>query len=137
MMCYDKKLEASRPDFFSTTYQTRDVDCVLTTGEVVQMFVEKSFSLSDSPELPLDRFTKITEEEKILGNYGSASGGYLEYIMRCAARELFGVDVDVAKEKGVMVKLGRNKDFKEVTLEVGYNVCTLIIISNSISNCSN
>lgn len=33
MPCYDKKLEASRPDFFNQEYQTRDVDCVITTGE--------------------------------------------------------------------------------------------------------
>lgn len=32
MPCYDKKLEASRPDFFDQEHQTRDVDCVLTTG---------------------------------------------------------------------------------------------------------
>jgi len=34
MMCYDKKLEASREDFFSDVYRTRDVDCVITTGAV-------------------------------------------------------------------------------------------------------
>lgn len=33
MPCYDKKLEASRPDFFNQEYQTRDVDCVITTGK--------------------------------------------------------------------------------------------------------
>lgn len=32
MPCYDKKLEASRPDFFHQEHQTRDVDCVITTG---------------------------------------------------------------------------------------------------------
>lgn len=32
MPCYDKKLEASRPDFFNQEHQTRDVDCVVTTG---------------------------------------------------------------------------------------------------------
>lgn len=32
MPCYDKKLEASRPDFFNQEQQTRDVDCVVTTG---------------------------------------------------------------------------------------------------------
>lgn len=36
MPCYDKKLEASRPDFFNQEYQTRDVDCVITTGEQSQ-----------------------------------------------------------------------------------------------------
>lgn len=32
MPCYDKKLEASRQDFYSDLYGTRDVDCVITTG---------------------------------------------------------------------------------------------------------
>ena len=32
MPCYDKKLEASREDFYSDLYRTRDVDCVISTG---------------------------------------------------------------------------------------------------------
>lgn len=32
MPCFDKKLEASRSDFFNDIYQTRDVDCVITSG---------------------------------------------------------------------------------------------------------
>lgn len=32
MPCYDKKLEASRSDFFDPKQQSRDVDCVITTG---------------------------------------------------------------------------------------------------------
>jgi iron only hydrogenase large subunit-like protein len=33
MPCYDKKLEASREQFFNQQLQTRDVDCVITAGE--------------------------------------------------------------------------------------------------------
>lgn len=33
MPCYDKKLEASRPDFYSPEQHSREVDCVITTGE--------------------------------------------------------------------------------------------------------
>lgn len=33
MPCYDKKLEASRQDFFDEETQTRDVDCVITASE--------------------------------------------------------------------------------------------------------
>ena len=33
MPCYDKKLEASRHDFYSDLYMTRDVDCVITSRE--------------------------------------------------------------------------------------------------------
>lgn len=32
MPCYDKKLEASREDFFDEVSQSRDVDCVITTS---------------------------------------------------------------------------------------------------------
>lgn len=32
MPCYDKKLEASRDDFYQDIYRTRDVDCVITSG---------------------------------------------------------------------------------------------------------
>lgn len=34
MPCLDKKLEASRDDFYSDVHRTRDVDCVITTGEL-------------------------------------------------------------------------------------------------------
>ena len=33
MPCFDKKLEASRSDFYNDLYKTRDVDCVITSGE--------------------------------------------------------------------------------------------------------
>ncbi|CAG8541998.1 15006_t:CDS:2 [Acaulospora colombiana] len=119
MMCYDKKLEASRSDFFDEKYQTRDVDCVITTVEVVKMFGEQNYDIKESPELPLHSLTKTTQEGQLLGSAGSASGGFLEFILEYSARELFGMTgIDVDGEKGVVVKTGRNKDFKETTLEV-------------------
>ena len=33
MPCYDKKLEASREDFFSEVENSRDVDCVITSSK--------------------------------------------------------------------------------------------------------
>lgn len=35
MPCYDKKLEASREDFFSEAFQSRDVDCVITSSKLL------------------------------------------------------------------------------------------------------
>lgn len=35
MPCYDKKLEASREDFYNDIYRTRDVDCVISTGIIL------------------------------------------------------------------------------------------------------
>jgi iron only hydrogenase large subunit-like protein len=54
MPCYDKKLEASREDFYNDVYRSRDVDCVITTGELEKMFEEKEKNLSSSPEMALD-----------------------------------------------------------------------------------
>lgn len=39
MPCFDKKLEASRSDFYSDLHQTRDVDCVITSGIIVLLFL--------------------------------------------------------------------------------------------------
>jgi iron only hydrogenase large subunit-like protein len=55
MPCYDKKLEASRQDFFNDIYRTRDVDCVITTGELELLMWEKGSDLS----------LRVDEEESI------------------------------------------------------------------------
>nr|XP_020742132.1 cytosolic Fe-S cluster assembly factor NARFL isoform X4 [Odocoileus virginianus texanus] len=62
MPCYDKKLEASRPDFFSQEHQTRDVDCVITTGEVFKLLEEEGVSLSELEPAPLDSLNKDLQE---------------------------------------------------------------------------
>lgn len=40
MPCFDKKLEASRSDFYNDLYKTRDVDCVITSGEEVSVLLD-------------------------------------------------------------------------------------------------
>lgn len=34
MPCYDKKLEASRQDFFNEEIQSREIDCVITASKI-------------------------------------------------------------------------------------------------------
>ncbi|XP_032086137.1 cytosolic iron-sulfur assembly component 3 isoform X2 [Thamnophis elegans] len=62
MPCYDKKLEASRPDFFIQKYQTREVDCVITTGEVLKLLDEEGVSLLEVNPMPLDSINKDFQE---------------------------------------------------------------------------
>ncbi|KFP84801.1 Cytosolic Fe-S cluster assembly factor NARFL, partial [Apaloderma vittatum] len=111
MPCYDKKLEASRPDFFNQEYQTRDVDCVITTGEVLKLLEQEGVSLSDVDPAPLDTMFRSAAEE-LTGHAGGGSGGYLEHVYKHAAQELFGIQVDTIQYKPL-----KNKDFQEVTLE--------------------
>ncbi|KAI0277631.1 iron hydrogenase [Russula aff. rugulosa BPL654] len=67
MPCYDKKLEASRSDFYNEQYATRDVDCVITTGELLLLAQEHGIDLS-------------------LLHPGSSSGSYLHSLMLAVAR---------------------------------------------------
>ncbi|KAJ1668328.1 Cytosolic Fe-S cluster assembly factor nar1 [Coemansia sp. RSA 1813] len=129
MMCYDKKLEASRNDFYNDIYRTRDVDCVVTTGEFDRMLTETSTSLSTAPEAALDSLFKVqeTDQDHLYSSAGTSAGGGLEYILSYSARELFDVDItpgEIAKA-GVgetqhpllQVKAVRNQaDHREITL---------------------
>ncbi|KAF9175442.1 hypothetical protein BGX21_005920 [Mortierella sp. AD011] len=132
MPCYDKKLEASRSDFYSDLYMTRDVDCVITSTEVEKMFGEQGYTSAETldismfGEMDLDLgYNSVVKDpvtgvdQALIGSSGNASGGFLEYIMQYAAKALFGIGgVDVENSQGVEVKTVRNADFREVTLEV-------------------
>ncbi|KAJ2456281.1 Cytosolic Fe-S cluster assembly factor nar1 [Coemansia sp. RSA 2336] len=128
MMCYDKKLEASRDDFYNDVYRTRDVDCVVTTGEFDRMLSETKLPLESASEAALDSLFKTdTTQEHLHSSAGTSAGGGLEYIMSYAARELFGIDISPeaiaaagmgqAKHPLLQVKAIRNQsDHREITL---------------------
>ncbi|XP_069569564.1 cytosolic Fe-S cluster assembly factor narfl [Brachyistius frenatus] len=112
MPCFDKKLEASRSDFYMSKAETREVDCVITSGEVQKMLEEKNLSLNDvEPAAPDAMFSSVCGDE-FLSHAGSGSGGYLHNVFTYAAKQLFGEQV-----KELTYKILRNKDFQEVSLE--------------------
>ncbi|KAI8919923.1 iron hydrogenase [Powellomyces hirtus] len=125
MPCYDKKLEASRQDFYNDVYATRDVDCVITTGEVEKMFGEQGLAIHDMQSLEVESlFTKAVASSygipALVGTEGSSSGGYLSCILRYAAHTLFGVHLTLEDiengTNGVQIKAGRNNDLREYSL---------------------
>ena len=68
MPCFDKKLEASRMDFFDSVSQTRDVDSVITSIEIIQMINDLGIdflSLPESPIEPLCVSTLSQEDEEM------------------------------------------------------------------------
>ncbi|NXP26834.1 NARFL factor, partial [Scytalopus superciliaris] len=132
MPCYDKKLEASRPDFFNQQYQTRDVDCVITTGEVLKLLEQEGVSLSDVDPGPLDTMLGSAAAEQPSTHSGGGSGGYLEHIYRHAAKELFGIQVDIIEYKTL-----KNKDFQEVTLERDGEVLLQFALAYGFRNIQN
>ncbi|XP_039715360.1 nuclear prelamin A recognition factor isoform X1 [Pteropus medius] len=107
--CYDKKLEALREDFSPALHSYRGADCVLTSGEVVQMMEQSDLSGRDAA---VDTLFGDLREEELRRHDGASSDGHLAHIFRHAAKELFNEDVGE-----VTYRTLRNKDFQEVTLE--------------------
>jgi hypothetical protein len=54
MPCYDKKLEASRSDFYDDILKSKEVDCVLATTEIVDIIREEKIDFASLPESNLD-----------------------------------------------------------------------------------
>lgn len=72
MPCYDKvccgiislliplqKLEASRDDFYNDLLKTRDVDCVLSTLEILDILKDKNIDFISLEEAPLENLYVI------------------------------------------------------------------------------
>ena len=124
MPCYDKKLEASRESFFEGG--VRDVDCVISTLELDRLLSEKSLGrtfaeFAAKPLSPLFSNVNNTADFTIMyGAPGNASGGYLEYILRYASKELSKSqeDIDVPMKKGCSIKVIRNSDCREITVHL-------------------
>lgn len=131
MPCYDKKLEASRPDFFDETFQTRDVDCVISTSELMKMIEEKcgieSFlALSTEPMSELS-FVDLSTGA-FMNHGGSGSGGYLEHVFIYSAKMLFDVDIgfdsfgemtlspESALKYRIVIETQRNSDYQDISL---------------------
>jgi len=125
MPCFDKKLEASRNDFKSDTFQ--DVDIVISTLELLDL-ISSAFSgdaIDAQPEaikqyIPYKHFSYLpsthfdspyTRTTRCCSEEGKSSGGYADYLYHVAAKELFGSDI-----ARVEYKKGRNEDKVEAAL---------------------
>ncbi|KAL6069299.1 Cytosolic iron-sulfur assembly component 3 [Balamuthia mandrillaris] len=115
MPCFDKKLEASRNDFYNESLQTREVDCVLSSAELLDLIKEKGVDFPSLEPSPLDPLFTNTDPKELFGVRGG-SGGYAECVFRYAAKELFGVDIP--EDRPLEWKQGRNPNFQTVSLEV-------------------
>nr|CAB3231020.1 cytosolic Fe-S cluster assembly factor narfl [Phallusia mammillata] len=124
MPCYDKKLEASRQDFYNDIYSTRDVDLVLTSGEVETMLKKETRTLTElllavdatqsNSARPISELqAAFLDNLELLNHSGGGSGGYLDFVFKRAAKQLFGRNVDKVEYKVAR----NNRDFRDVTLK--------------------
>ncbi|KAK6495426.1 Cytosolic Fe-S cluster assembly factor nar1, variant 2 [Arthrobotrys musiformis] len=130
MPCFDKKLEASRAELTDVTWKdsdegitpTRDVDCVITTRELLQLAAARDvdFSTLSPKALPNKQFPPIPALQKFLSNPQNpkdersmglqvgTSGGYLVSIMQEMQSKHAG--------SRIIEKKGRNSDVVEFVL---------------------
>lgn len=107
MPCYDKKLEASRSDFYNDVYSTRDVDCVITTGELELLMRERGWDLSLPATSENTRLeSHFSEFPELLAHPGSSSGSYLSSL----------VSEFSSSETELSTKTIRSSDYEEYTL---------------------
>ncbi|TBU29626.1 iron hydrogenase [Dichomitus squalens] len=134
MPCYDKKLEASRQDFYNEAYATRDVDCVITTGELQLLMQEKGWDLSipvsDENVPRLTSFSRgamfgTVDDQRsepgmlsadlafpeLLMHPGTSSGSYLHSIISTLTSSSSNPDVFEVTTKTV-----RTADYEEYTV---------------------
>ena len=111
MPCYDKKLEASRQDFYNEQYRTRDVDCVITTGELELLMKEKGWDLS----LPVDSvgMTNSFGIPTLLPHQGSSSGGWLQSVVDFVQDR----EQKNGRDCSVRTKIIRTSDYEDVVVE--------------------
>jgi len=131
MPCYDKKLEASRDDFYNDILKTRDVDTVLASMEIVDMIRDQGVDFKSLPEAPIDQlFNNIDDQGNLYGVSGSA-GGYLEFIFKYAARELFQKEVKEVVFQNISRRGG--SDLRSTTLvsDAGETLLTFVASGSS------
>ncbi|KAI9722304.1 MAG: hypothetical protein M1812_001776 [Candelaria pacifica] len=141
MPCFDKKLEASREELTDIFWKpgqeakqgVRDVDCVITTREVLMLADARGIRFADLPRRPLDVSERIPFPDKqmdrflfpstlrdrlrTLSNSNSASGssgGYLYHILQTYKAAHPGSDITIER--------GRNADKVDYTLVRGDEV---------------
>jgi formate dehydrogenase major subunit len=120
MPCNAKKYEARRPEF--STGPIPDVDTVLTTTDVIEMFTEKHVDPCTIKPLPVDAFFgKVSGAGIIFG----ASGGVAEAALRLAAERVTGKRLDSFSYEGVRGLQG----VKETNVTLGDSLVRLAVVS--------
>lgn len=125
MPCFDKKLEASREELTDAVWEgtgtrgVRDVDCVITSKEVLMLADSRRIDFASLPRTPLPR-TRFPDEkidsflfppnrQRHNGEPAAGSaGGYLHFTLQSFASKHQGSSIQTTR--------GRNADVMEYTV---------------------
>ncbi|KIN01869.1 hypothetical protein OIDMADRAFT_161476 [Oidiodendron maius Zn] len=122
MPCFDKKLEASREELTDAVWEgtstrgVRDVDCVITSKELLMLADSRRIDFSTLPRIPLQRI--VFPDEKLDSflfpaprrhhngeTAAGSSGGYLYFLLQSFVSKYEGASIESTR--------GRNADVVE------------------------
>lgn len=134
MPCFDKKLEASREDYFDEVLNSHDVDCVITPIEIEQMLQKLKKDITEYGTQCLDWPWEEVEKGTILlqRHESSGSGGYCEYILKDIMENVLHKNLEDINFKHLT-----NPDFKEIVIEENGEVLLAVAIANGFRNIQN
>lgn len=137
MPCYDKKLEASRGDFYSETLDCHEVDCVITPVEVEVLLANETAAtqspLAQEPAAALDwPWGGLQPTQPLCVVAGSGSGGYAHQLFPRVLRHLSN---DSEAPSLVFTPL-RNPDIRELSVQAGEKTLKFCI-ANGFRNIQN
>ncbi|VDM79908.1 unnamed protein product [Strongylus vulgaris] len=119
MMCFDKKLEASRRDFYVTDTEIRETDCVISTVELDSLLDEVENLVESEEQGWLGDFSRGLSNGVyfslfifpcpgvLCGNAGGTSGGFADVLVERFVKECGG---EIAEQR-----IARNVDSITVT----------------------
>lgn len=131
MPCFDKKLEASREELTDEVWEgsgepgrgVRDVDCVITSKEILMLAESRGLSFFDIPTDPRSNENLTSFPDEKLRNFlfpqrhpgnpppqAGTSGGQLYHILQAKASQIPGSEIQINR--------GRNADVVEYTITV-------------------
>nr|CAG4639146.1 EOG090X05AC [Daphnia magna] len=131
MPCFDKKLEASRSDFFHEDQQSKDVDFVITPVEIEQILEELAIEFVDLGSSQIDSLNGVADTAWSVPS-GSGSGGYAEHVLRFAAKELYGMTLEDVRFQPL-----KNSDIREAFVEKDGEQVLSVAIVNGFRNIQN
>ena len=133
MPCFDKKLEASREELTDEVWQgsglpgrgVRDVDCVITSKEILMLAESRNLNFFDIPPTPPQSSTPFPDSRlreflfprKTAGNTpttAGSSGGHLYHILQSKAAKIPGSEIHINR--------GRNADVVEYSISANGEV---------------
>ncbi|KAH8737286.1 iron hydrogenase [Ilyonectria robusta] len=131
MPCFDKKLEASREELTEEVWAgglsggrgVRDVDCVITSKEVLMLAESRRLNFFDIPKTPLSNSTSTPFPDPKINKFlfphrtsrnppreAGSSGGLLYHILQSRAAQTPGAEIVTSR--------GRNVDVAEYSVVV-------------------